>query len=217
MLKEAINGELSLARAFWGLGVVGTPLIAILFFVIPKILPLGTWGMVLALLLLIVWSLIVVVAVWRSSNRHPTPVYWKWLARIVAMIGAGGIFLFIGMLASMTDFNSNSFNIQSKIEYDSAYPHIGFWKTECSETHGFVVEKAGEGNYFVRFCGPGGCFAKNSFSKVKFGEHPFYQLLDNRSIGVKAANFDFGKLEDKERKEMEAQIKDGMVIFKKCS
>lgn len=218
MAYRAISGEMNLGIIFWGLGGFGTLTLVLLLLFLGKVLPFGLWNLIIFGILLFFWGIIVAVLVWKSSNRYNGPLIWKWLARAVVLFGFGGILLFGGSVwyFARPDFMTNSFNVQSKIQYDPAYPYIGFWKNDCSDSFGLVVEKAEEGMYFVRFCGPGGCFGKGPLSRVKFGEK-FITIISDSTIGVPTSHFPLDKLNDAEKTEIQKEIKDGMLLFKKCS
>lgn len=217
MIYRAIRGEINLGVTFWGIGGLGTLTVLVLLFVFVKFLPFGLGNLIICGILLVCWGMIFLISVWKSSNRYSGSSVWKWLARIVVLFAYSGVILYSGSIWYFVrpDFSSNSLNIQNKIQYDPAYPYIGFWKTDCSESFGLVVEKANEGMYFVRFCGPGGCVGKGPLSRVKLGET--VKIINDSTMGFPTSHVPFNKLNDAEKADMQDKIKDGMLLFKKCS
>ena len=45
-----------------------------------------------------------------------------------------------------------------------SHPYAGFWKDEnCKDNFGWAIGAAGNGLYYVSFCGPGGCFKEGTY------------------------------------------------------
>ena len=158
-------------------------------------------------------------AVGRSASRYDGPAVFVWSAwLIVLVVYVGGLFLVgISWYFFPPDLSATSLNIQKKIQYDPEYPYIGFWKIDCADPFGLVVEKADAGAYFVRFCAPLACFRKGPMNRVKFGEESFYQIIDDATMGVSISLFPTNKFLETQQAEIQGSIKDNMLLIKKCS
>lgn len=89
----------------------------------------------------------------------------------------------IGCSLDKVDSKRTSLNIQNFLVPDKDYQFIGFWKTSCSYTHGFAIEKAGDKFYSVSFCGPGGCM--KSETNTSLTNDPAYRIIDENTIEIK--------------------------------
>ena len=76
-MKKLLNGEIPLAIAFWGYGVVGTIVIALL---IEMIIPTKTF---LAMLIFTVYVTIVWIGIWKSSSQNNK---YQLIVRIISAI-----------------------------------------------------------------------------------------------------------------------------------
>ena len=105
----------------------------------------------------------------------------------------------------------NSSNVLENVEKDENYPYVGFWKTSCEHNFGYVFEKADEGLYYVRFCGPGGCFQKASLPKIDLATDSSFQIKDENTIIFTVGD------EQLLDEEIKRRTKDGKIILKRCS
>jgi len=66
------------------------------------------------------------------------------------------------------------------------YPFAGFWKKRQWHKHGLAIGPAGDGIYYISFCGPGGCFEKGQYRENTAIENdPNYRIIDENTIEVK--------------------------------
>ncbi|GBD32120.1 hypothetical protein HRbin33_01084 [bacterium HR33] len=218
MLRQAVRGDVKLPIAFWGLAGLGT-LVVFLLLLLERLLLIGLWYLLVRAIVVSGWGLFVLVVVWRSSARHSGLPIWRWLARGI-LVGSYALWLLsAGTVWYLVrpDFTTTSLNVQGKLRYDPAYPYIGFWKTECSEPYGLVAEAGPDGAYFLRFCGPGGCFGKGPLNRVRLGADSVFRIIDDTTLGVPASRFAPDQLDDAERGKMQRKVRDGMLLFRKCS
>ena len=64
------------------------------------------------------------------------------------------------------------------------HPYSGFWKDEnCNDSFGWAIGPAGEGLYYISFCGPGGCFAEGTYRpNTTIINDPKYNVADENTI-----------------------------------
>lgn len=93
------------------------------------------------------------------------------------------VFITVGCSSPGIDSKKSSANIQSFLEPDENYPFIGFWKKNCSDNYGLVIEKDRDGLYSVSFCGPGGCMKPET--NTYLANDPAYRVIDENTIEVK--------------------------------
>jgi hypothetical protein len=218
MLARLWKGDVSFAASFWLFGVVSSPLFWGAWRLLRSSLP-GSWAVPATLGVCFAYAVAVSVAVWRSSLKYPGSRIWIYLARLsmgmawLVSIGLGGIFFYL------TDFGTTSHTIARQIQADAALPYIGFWKTDCADDHGLAIQKAAADAYFVRFCGPGGCFGKSALTRTRLVNDPRYRILDSDTIGLNISLTRQPGMRrlGAEEKEMLAQYgRDGLLIFKRC-
>jgi hypothetical protein len=114
------------------------------------------------------------------------------------------------------DLFTNSYTIEKQIELDPSLPYIGFWKSNCSDEFGLAIEKAASDEYYVRFCGPGGCFGKTAFTRTKLIDDPKYKIIDNDTIGMNLSPSQKRGLKPEEERILKDRVKDGLLIYKRC-
>jgi len=52
--------------------------------------------------------------------------------------------------------------------------------------HGLAIGKAKNGQYYISFCGPGGCFEKGTYRQnSEIVNDPMYKVIDENTIEVK--------------------------------
>ena len=56
--------------------------------------------------------------------------------------------------------------IEKQAKPSERYPLGGFWKSNTKHDHGLAIGPAGEGIYYISFCGPGGCFEQGAYRKI---------------------------------------------------
>lgn len=79
-----------------------------------------------------------------------------------------------------------NWHIKKEAKPTKTHPLGGFWKRNIKHDHGLAIGPA-EGNlYFISFCGPGGCFEKNTYrSNSSIHGDPRYRVIDSNTIEVK--------------------------------
>lgn len=88
---------------------------------------------------------------------------------LIALAGSALFVVVVGAIAVFTrvDRGTTSRNVAATLARDPDYPYVGFWKRDCSQDFGTVLERADGGEYLNRFCGPGGCTAKTAASRTR--------------------------------------------------
>jgi hypothetical protein len=221
MLKRLWTGDISLPISFWLFGVLFSLIFIIISFRLGMFLPedfrvptiLGSW---------LIYGLLVNIIIWRSSAKRSSSKIWKYLARI-SMITAWFIFLSLAFVLFFVvmDLSTTSYTIEKQLEPNPTMPYIGFWKFNCSDKFGVVLQSAENEYYYIRFCGPGGCFRKTSFARTNFIDDPYYKIIDSDTIGYDVEKLLGNKmwmtsLGPEEKEWLEQNMKDGLIIFKRC-
>ena len=82
-----------------------------------------------------------------------------------------------------------NWHILDEAKPSETHPLGGFWKRHSTSEHGLAVGPAGDGLYFVSFCGPGGCFEKGQYrpNTALVGD-PQYRVIDDNTIEVMGKN-----------------------------
>lgn len=208
---------ISLSISFWLFGFFGVPSVFFLSWFIAKLFgPIGIYLLPLIVSLYLIW---VTGLIWKNAVASEGSRIWSITARIVS---TGGLIIFLMICGfAWYFFRPDPFHtsrtVMSSIQKYQSHPMIGFYKMNCSENHGFVVEKASEANYFVRFCGPGGCFGKTPFFLTDFRDHPFYSIVDGNTLGIKIGTIsNTSRLSEEDKSSLNAAMKDGMLLLKRC-
>ncbi len=85
--------------------------------------------------------------------------------------------------------NLNSSNIAEHLKPHPDYPLIGFWKDNCWEPYGWVIDKAYDGLYSVFFCGPGGCEEPGRYTpNTTIVDDPGYRVINKDTIEIKGSD-----------------------------
>jgi hypothetical protein len=139
---------------------------------------------------------------------------------IVGLLGIGSIALIasVGWIFR-PDFWTTSRNVESRIQYDPGFPFIGFWRVNCSDDFGLAIEKADANDYYVRFCGPGGCFGKGPFTRTSLITDGNYRVVGNDSVGTKVSSEFSSQLESlpaTDRLGIEHGIQGGFLMYRRC-
>lgn len=217
MLTRIWKGELSFAIVFWLVVVLFSPIFFWITFQAGKLLP-GAWAMLVVLGVWLLYGAFVSVVIWRTSARYLGPKVWVYLARISMGLAW---FILLGIIVAVSyfmrfDFYTTSYTIQKQLEADPALPYIGFWKNDCNDNFGLAIQKATKDEYYVRFCGPGGCFGKTPFMRTKLINDPRYKIVDSDTIGIDLSSAQQRGLKPEEEKILEQRMNDGLLIFKRC-
>ena len=80
------------------------------------------------------------------------------------------------------DYTKNSSNITQRLNYDTAYPFVGFWKINSNDDFGLAIDKRENEQYTVGFCGPGGTGELSLLSPTKIYDDQRFKVLDADTI-----------------------------------
>jgi hypothetical protein len=194
-MRRLWHGDLSLPMAFW-LG--GVAVLVVVMFVLPLFLAsLGIVGTAAAFISVAIaiagcaYQTLATVGVWRSAGRYPGPRLLGLLARVfsllfLAVLVAQVVFVVSMISVDRTDPSRSSANVAGTLKRDPAFPFTGFWKNQCAQDFGLVVEPSGEVNtYAVSFCGPSGCFKSGTYRpNTTIRNDPSYKVIDDNTIEV---------------------------------
>jgi hypothetical protein len=106
--------------------------------------------------------------------------FFKILAYIIAIIVAL-VLLAVGYLWFMHEPN---WHVEKNAVRSESHPLAGFWKGEnCNDDFGWAIGPAGEGLYYISFCGPGGCFAEGTYREnTTIINDPKYNVVGENTI-----------------------------------
>jgi len=81
---------------------------------------------------------------------------------------------------------SPNWHIERKAKKSKSHPLGGFWKSNQSHDHGLAIGAATDNEYYISFCGPGGCFEKGMYrpNSSIIGDSN-YKVIDYDTIEVK--------------------------------
>ncbi|HPG00817.1 MAG TPA: hypothetical protein PLE77_12175 [Kiritimatiellia bacterium] len=194
-IAQLWRGEVKLWKTFWIFGIVVPVLFSIasalmqVFFVRlwkPSIVVFALGGIAIS----VVYTVYILVAIWRSAGKHAGIKVWAWCARVyvIACISVTAYVTYSAFSEDRNDRERNSYNIESIIQADDAYPYIGFWKGDCGNNFGLAIEKAEDGLYSVSFSGPGGGFMPGKYRPhTLLTNDPNYRIVDANTIEVQGA------------------------------
>ena len=217
MIARILRGKKSLAISFWLFGVIISPIFFWLTFQLGKLL-LCAWTMMVLFGIWFLYGAFVSLLIWVSSSKYEGPKIWIYLSRIsMCLVWLILLMIVVGFsYFKPIDFFTNSYTIEKQIELDPSLPYIGFWKSNCSDDFGLAIEKAATDEYFVRFCGPGGCFGKTDFTRTKLIGDPKYKIIDNDTIGMSFSPPQKTAWMPEKEKIFIDRVKDGLLIYKRC-
>lgn len=79
-----------------------------------------------------------------------------------------------------------NWHIEKEAFPSKSHPLGGFWKKDKRHEHGLAIGKADGQLYFISFCGPGGCFEKDTYRpNSKIEGDTTYRVIDQNTIEVK--------------------------------
>lgn len=88
----------------------------------------------------------------------------------------------IALIRNPPDAN---WHIEKEAKPSKSHPLGGFWKKDPKHDHGLAIGPAENGEYFISFCGPGGCFEKGTYrANSKIEGDPHYRIIDKNTIEV---------------------------------
>jgi hypothetical protein len=220
MLGRLLKGEVSLPATFWLYGVLLTSGVWWATWHMGRWLELGRLRYPIILAILVGSALLASVAIWRSSTRSSARRVWVYGAKIAVGLGwlVAGL-VAAGVVILRPDLETTSYTIQSELHPDPALPYIGFWKADCEDDFGIAIQRAAAGAYFVRFCGPGGCFGKTPFTRTSFVNDARYRILGRDTIGVRIVPGRQRTLKDlspKDRERLQKSMRGDLLVYRRC-
>lgn len=202
LIKKTWHGDIGLAKAFWFGWVI--PTILILFILNSKAYTLFLVSLIhispsLSIfaayaipIILLLYQVFVIVAIWRSAKKYIGKRIWPIAARtitaiyIVGIIAINAYAIFTMRAVDTNDPGRDSTNIAGYLKSDPDYPLIGLWKSSCTDDFGLAIARAGDGKYSVSFCGPGGCFKPGTYRPdTPIYDDSNYKVIDTDTLKVK--------------------------------
>ena len=186
-------GDIALPRVFWIYGIVGAVTAKLFLNFAFYLLALSGFVSILYLIIIlsvlaVAYQVLVSVGIWHSAGRYPGAKLWVVLARLTALVSFLSVFNGVWPILAndSNDSSRNSANAVNTLHLDPGYPLAGFWKNDCSERFGLLVEPSNEeGKYSVSFCGPSGCFKPGTYRpNTTIVGDAHYRILDNNSMEV---------------------------------
>ncbi len=112
----------------------------------------------------------------------------KWIKRIVlgilAFIGLSALIFVVWVWYLSKDHEPNWHVIEDSRPSES-HPYAGFWKADCRDGFGLAIGPLQEDNYYVSFCGPGGCFEKGGYmSNTNIVDDYCYKIVDENKMEI---------------------------------
>ena len=82
---------------------------------------------------------------------------------------------------------SPNWHIERKAKKSKSHPLSGFWKRSKCHDFGLAIGPVSDKEYYISFCGPGGCFEKGMYrpNSSIIGDNN-YQIIDDDVIEVKS-------------------------------
>ena len=194
-----LQGQIPLAKTFWlgwAVPVIGGNVL-VSFAAWWLISNLGLIAFYLTVALVVSYSIVAVVPVWRSASAYGGSKFLKYGARGIASIATavqvaavGAVVVAVVSVKMGNDPTSDPDRIAEKTAIPSeTHPLAGFWKYGANDNFGLAIASA-EGNlYSVSFCGPGGCFKPGTYRpNTPIAGDSDYQVVSNDTIRVRGAD-----------------------------
>ena len=81
--------------------------------------------------------------------------------------------------------HNQNWEVERDAQPSETHPYGGFWKIRPQDEFGLAIGPAGADAYYLSFCGPGGCFAKNECRPItKLVGDPGYRIVESNTIEV---------------------------------
>ena len=89
------------------------------------------------------------------------------------------------MVLGCSSSHDANWQVETDATPSAAHPYGGFWKTDASDQWGLAIGPSGDTEYYVSFCGPGGCFGKGDYRPITplVGD-PSYRIVDINTIEI---------------------------------
>lgn len=106
--------------------------------------------------------------------------------KILLYILLAFVLIIIGIVVYKKATHDPNWHVEQNAIKSETHPLAGFWKEDgCSDSWGLAIGPAGEGQYYISFCGPGGCFAENTYRpNTTIKEDPKYSVTNENYIEV---------------------------------
>ena len=79
-----------------------------------------------------------------------------------------------------------NWHVEKSARPSEKYPLAGFWQRQQHHDFGLAIGPAGDGNYYISFCGPGGCFEKGTYRPIsQIFDDPDIKVIDMETIEVR--------------------------------
>ena len=79
-----------------------------------------------------------------------------------------------------------NWHVENCAKPSKSHPLGGYWKRKSHHEFGLAIGPAGEGMYYISFCGPGGCFEKGTYrANSSIVDDPDFNVIDINNIEVR--------------------------------
>ena len=194
-IADFINGKIGLSRSFWLFGTLVWPFFTLfcLFFALLVFHYPSNFTILLSILPFLacfLFTLVVSLAIWRSSSVYNGKEVWSVLAKAYSVAMYSLIFFpLAGQLVPLSLNQKTSATIRN-LRPTPQMPYVGFWKEKSWHNFGIAIAPVGEGTYSVSFCGPGGCFNPGEWTpNTPIVGDPRYQVIDKDTIVFNATTW----------------------------
>lgn len=96
------------------------------------------------------------------------------------------VLIVVGLVTYKDQIIQPNWYVEPNAVRSETYPLAGFWKNDdCSDNWGLAIGPAGDGLYYISFCGPGGCFEEGSYlPNTAIENDPKYNVTNENTIEV---------------------------------
>lgn len=100
---------------------------------------------------------------------------------IIGLIGIGTLWIYVRYFGPNSEPN---WHVEENAIPSSSHPLAGFYKEEgCKDPWGWAIGPANDEEYYVSFCGPGGCFAEGTYRpNTTIYDDSTYEVMDKNTI-----------------------------------
>lgn len=95
-----------------------------------------------------------------------------------------GLFVY---LKYFSPYSEPNWQVERNAIPSKSHPLAGFYKDEsCKDEWGLAIGPANETQYYISFCGPGGCFPEGRYRpNTTIYNDPNYEVIDENTIKFK--------------------------------
>jgi len=95
----------------------------------------------------------------RSISKFLWGIFWG--LSILIFLGFCSTYIYVRYFSENSEPN---WHIAENAVKSDSHPLAGFFKDrDCNDPWGWAIGPAGEKEYYISFCGPGGCFEENTY------------------------------------------------------